>query len=206
MFAAAQSEEGKRRVPTARRYSRVHLWSAVLGLVTLIAILAWVDGSLFELDVSVERMERLIESWGPLAALASIGLMVLHSFVPFPAEVLAVANGMLFGPIWGTVISWVGAMLGAWLAFGLARLLGQPFVQATISERHRTVLDGWSERRGGIALLVSRLIPVISFNLINYAAGLTRISWWTFTWATALGILPITIAMVLAGAGIVHLF
>ena len=40
-------------------------------------------------------------------------LMVLHSFVPFPAEFVAMANGMLYGPIWGTVITWSGAMLGA---------------------------------------------------------------------------------------------
>ena len=43
---------------------------------------------------------------------------------------------------------------------------------------------------------------MISFNLINYAAGLTTISWWTFTWATALGILPLTCLMVLMGDGI----
>jgi uncharacterized membrane protein YdjX (TVP38/TMEM64 family) len=42
-------------------------------------------------------------------------------------------------------------------------------------------------------------VPVISFNLINYAAGLTAISWWTFTWATALGILPLTVLMVVMG-------
>jgi uncharacterized membrane protein YdjX (TVP38/TMEM64 family) len=42
-------------------------------------------------------------------------------------------------------------------------------------------------------------VPVISFNLINYAAGLTAISWWTFIWATGLGILPLTFLMVLMG-------
>jgi len=45
---------------------------------------------------------------------------------------------------------------------------------------------------------------VISFNLINYAAGLTTISWWTFTWATALGILPLTCLMVLMEVKNVH--
>ena len=46
---------------------------------------------------------------------------------------------------------------------------------------------------------MGRLIPVISFNLINYAAGLTRISWWTFAWATGVGILPLTVLMVVMG-------
>ena len=51
-------------------------------------------------------------------------------------------------------------------------------------------------------LFLSRFVPVISFNLINYAAGLTAISWWTFTWATGLGILPLTFLMVLMGSGL----
>jgi uncharacterized membrane protein YdjX (TVP38/TMEM64 family) len=51
-------------------------------------------------------------------------------------------------------------------------------------------------------LFVSRFVPVISFNLINYAAGLTAISWWTFVWATGLGILPLTFLMVLMGDGL----
>jgi uncharacterized membrane protein YdjX (TVP38/TMEM64 family) len=128
--------------------------------------------------------------------------MILHSFIPFPAEILAMANGMLYGPLWGTVITWTGAMLGAYLAFGLARWLGRPFVLARVGERRRVVVDRWAAEQGGPALLFSRLLPVISFNLINYAAGLTTISWWTFTWATALGILPLTCLMVLMGDGI----
>jgi uncharacterized membrane protein YdjX (TVP38/TMEM64 family) len=47
--------------------------------------------------------------------------------------------------------------------------------------------------------LVLRLIPVVAFNLVNYAAGLARISWWTFTWTTALGILPAVVLLVVLG-------
>ena len=42
----------------------------------------------------------------------------------------------------------------------------------------------------------ARLVPVISFNLINYAAGILHVSWWRFLWTTSLGILPITVASV----------
>ena len=48
-------------------------------------------------------------------------------------------------------------------------------------------------------MFFSRFIPLIAFNLVNYAAGLTRISWWTFTWATGIGILPFTVLMVMMG-------
>jgi uncharacterized membrane protein YdjX (TVP38/TMEM64 family) len=184
---------------------RAH-WLLGLGALLALGLVLGLSAWLLRFEDPVHQMERLIEAWGPFAGLASIGLMIAHSFVPFPAEMLALANGMLFGAVWGTIITWTGAMLGAYLAFGLARVLGRPFVEGVIPERHRDTIESWSERRGGLALFLSRLIPVISFNLINYAAGLTTISWWTFTWATGLGILPITLAAVLTGAGILHVF
>ena len=150
-------------------------------------------------ELSVEAVERTIESWGMWGVAGAILLMVLHSFVPFPAEIVAMANGMLYGLFWGTVITWTGAMLGAFLAFGLARWLGPPFVRAMVAQRHHEQLDEWVARQGGGMLFLSRFVPVISFNLINYAAGLTAISWWTFTWATGLGILPLTCLMVVMG-------
>ncbi len=150
-------------------------------------------------EYSTEAVERLILSWGAWGVIGSIGLMIIHSFVPFPAEILAIANGMIYGPVWGSLVTWIGAMLGAYLAFGLARCLGRPLVLHLVTRRKLQSIDVWTETRGGITLLVSRLIPMIAFNLINYAAGLTRISWWTFTWATGLGILPITILMAVLG-------
>ena len=67
---------------------------------------------------SAKAIEDTIQSWGAWGVFASIGLMILHSFLPFPAEFLAIANGMVYGPLWGTAITWTGAMLGAFLAFG----------------------------------------------------------------------------------------
>ena len=148
---------------------------------------------------SAKAIENTIQSWGAWGVLASIGLMILHSFVPFPAEFLAIANGMVYGPLWGTVITWSGAMLGGFLAFGLARALGRPFVAMMVARKDWTVLDEWAAIRGGRLVLISRFIPVIAFNLVNYAAGLTRISWWTFAWATGIGILPMTTLMVVMG-------
>ena len=139
---------------------------------------------------------RSLGAWGPFA---SIGLMIMHSFVPFPAEFLTIANGMVFGPFWGVVITWGGAMLGAYASFGLTRLYGRPFVAKKVNPSKLKKLDLWVQQQGAISLLLSRFIPLISFNLINYGAGLTKISWWTFTWTTGIGILPFTIIMVTMG-------
>jgi uncharacterized membrane protein YdjX (TVP38/TMEM64 family) len=171
--------------------------AGILAVLFLVALsLGW------NLGISVQDIEDTILSWGPWGVAGSIGLMVLHSFLPFPAEFLALANGMVYGPVWGIAITWIGAMLGAFAAFGLARWLGRPFVARMVARRDWRVLDDWAARQGGGMVLIARFIPVIAFNLVNYAAGLTRISWWTFTWSTGIGILPMTALMVIMGDNI----
>jgi uncharacterized membrane protein YdjX (TVP38/TMEM64 family) len=158
-----------------------------------------VEQAAARLDLSVEGIERIVEAWGAWAPAASIALMILHSFVPFPAELIAIANGMLFGPVWGTIVTWIGAMLGAALAFGLARRYGRPLVDRLVARKAWVGTETWRSCCDAPTLLLARLVPVISFNLINYAAGVVGVSWWRFLWTTGLGILPITVASVVLG-------
>lgn len=192
--------------PEPARERRVEGRTAALaaaGLAVLLAAAAvagwlWLRARGVDLaSMSTADVEAMVRSWGPWTWLGSIALMVLHSFVPLPAEIIALANGMLFGPWWGVVITWVGAMLGAILAYGLARALGRPAVRGLLPARHWAKLDAIPVRAG--PLLVIRLMPVISFNLVNYAAGLLGVPWWRFLWTTALGILPIAVTMVVLG-------
>jgi len=88
-------------------------------------------------------------AWGPLG---SIGLMITHSFVPFPAEFLAISNGMVFGPFWGVVFTWIGAMLGAYASFGLTRLYGRPFVARRVNSAQLEKVDRWVQHQGTISL------------------------------------------------------
>lgn len=183
------------------RGRRLH---AATAITVTLAIVGCAALGLFIIDemegeISVKAFEDVILSWGHWGVLASIGLMVIHSFVPFPAELVALANGMLYGPFWGTVITWVGAMLGAFLAFALSRAFGRPFVEAMVARRHWQRLDDWTGVHAAEMVFLARFLPVISFNLVNYAAGLMRISWWTFGWTTGLGILPMTVLMAAVG-------
>lgn len=184
--------------PGTRRW----LWllaGAIAAAVSLAGLLhfgpahEWVSG------LSAESAKREFARLGDWGIAASIGLMILHSFLPFPAEVVAVANGMFYGPALGAVITWIGAMLGALTAFGLTRTFGQPFVLAMLAESNRARLDYWVTRHGARLIFSARLVPFIAFNVINYAAGLTGVSWWTFSWSTGLGIVPLTIVCSVAG-------
>lgn len=149
---------------------------------------------------SAAAMADWLRSSGVWAPLIVIALMVLHSFIPFPAEILALCAGAVFGTVMGSALIWFGAMLGALVAFGLARHLGREAVEGWLSEARAAELRRWAGDHGAMTLLAARLVPVIAFNLINYAAGLTPVRLWTFTWTTALGILPVTVLSCWLGA------
>ena len=182
---------------------RSRLFFLIVALLLLGLCYAAYVGAVPGFMLSMHAVADYIHSWGTWSAVVAVLLMVLHCFIPFPAEFVGMANGMLFGPVWGVAVTWIGAMLGAWLAFGLARTLGRPFLCHVLRPSRLATLDRLVAQGGASTLLFSRFVPVISFNLINYAAGLTAMSWWSFTWATALGILPLTVLVVLAGDGLV---
>ncbi len=185
----------------SRRPIVVYLAAAFMVVSAVSAFVSFLFPSPWSASIggTLDDTVALIRSWGAWGMAGSIGLMVAHSFVPFPAELLGIANGMVFGPVVGAVVTWIGAMLGAFAAFGAVRLIGQPFVRRMLSDAQRQELATWSRERGGRSLLVARLIPVIAFNLLNYAAALTSISWWTFAWATGIGVLPLTILLSVLG-------
>lgn len=181
----------------------------VLGLVLVAVVVIAVTGAIFVVHevgggVSDAEIERFIKSWGAASAVASVFLMAVHAFVPFPAEFVAFANGMLFGLLWGSVVTWLGAMIGAALSFGLARRFGQPLLRGAIAARRWEAMRDWIGRRGTVALLGARLLPVLSFNLVSMAAGFAGVGWWPFLWTTGVGILPMTVAMALLGAGVLQ--
>lgn len=172
-------------------------WLAALALALL---MGWtLRSGIFVLDEGVEGLAQWIRDQGALGVAASIALMTAHSFLPFPSEILTLANGVVYGPLWGTVISWVGAMSGAAVAFAVGRALGAPVLARLLKPAHSARFARWSQARSAPALLVARLIPLIAFNLINYSAAIARVPWWTFLWTTGVGILPATILLCTVG-------
>ena len=193
--------------PSREPGKRYPAWlSAVMPLVFLVLALSagfvlWrMDGHwLAGFQTTAAGLEALVRRWGAWGPLASILLMVLHAFLPFPAEAVAFANGMLFGLWLGTLLTWTGAMIGAGLSYVVARWLGAWTMAHLVPVRHRARLTGMSQHLGVGPLLLVRLIPVISFNLVNYAAGLADVRPLRFFWTTGLGILPLTFLNVLLG-------
>jgi uncharacterized membrane protein YdjX (TVP38/TMEM64 family) len=152
---------------------------------------------------SIEQVVVIMRSWGIAAPVLSILLMMFQSIAaPIPAFLISAANGIIFGIVWGSFISWLGAMLGAFLSFFLARYFGEKFVRKMIKkERLWDKVDSISSRQGFKVVLVARLLPIVSFDFISYAAGLSSIKVASFLVSTGIGMLPGTVAYTALGSG-----
>ena len=93
-------------------------------------------------------------------------------------------------------------MVGAVICFYLARWFGRPLVERMVGAKALNLSDRFFDRYGRYAVLIARLIPVVSFDLISYAGGLTNMTLWQFFWATGLGQLPATIIYSILGQNI----
>ncbi|MGI9050993.1 MAG: TVP38/TMEM64 family protein [Rubrobacteraceae bacterium] len=185
--------------PRTIRWVRFALGVAVLaafGLAYLLSV-----GFRSEVDRAVAILGRgdvaglkdYILSFGVWAPIVSALLMVLQALVaPLPAFVLSFANGLAFGTFWGGMLSLVSASLAAAVSFWIARLLGRGPVEALVGRAHLGAADRWFLRWGAYAILVARLVPVVSFDVVSYAAGLTRLGFWRFMLATVVGMAPAT--------------
>lgn len=172
--------------------------SMVLALAGL-GLLCWYLGT----RITPQKLQALLESWGSWAAIGYIGLFTLLPAFFFPVAVLALAGGVLFGLWWGSVYTFLGAILNCSLMFWMARNLGRKQIEALIEKRLSPV---WQEkirslegRTGFLVLILLRLIPAVPYNLINYAFGLTAMPFRVYLLGSALGIIPGTLAFINIG-------
>lgn len=125
-------------------------------------------------------------AWGPLLF---IGSYAVATVVWFPGSLLTLAGGALFGPLWGTLYSLSGATLGASAAFAIARYLASDWVAQRAGGRTRQLAEG-VEKEGWRFVAFVRLVPLLPFNLLNYALGLTRIRFADYAIASFVCMLP----------------
>lgn len=145
-------------------------------------------------EADLNAVRNYIRSFGIWAPAVSALLMLLQSIIaPLPSFVLTLANGFLFGPLWGFLLSWSSSLVAAMICFTISRGLGRTWVERWASPQALTLIDDFFARYGPWTVLIARLLPFISFDLVSYAAGLTATSVRGFTFATAVGMLPATL-------------
>lgn len=156
----------------------------------------------FSSGVTGDRLRAYVAGWGPWAPAASILVMVLQTFLPFPADPLIMANGAVFGLWEGVAVSVAGAVLSGCVAFGLGRRLGRAAALRVVPARVIDWVDGVARDGRWLAVLALQFLPVIPFSVLNFLLGLTPLSWPTFLWTLAASILPADVVLVALGRSV----
>jgi uncharacterized membrane protein YdjX (TVP38/TMEM64 family) len=171
------------------RFHRAVLWQ-LAGLALGVGVF-WLLARQFPVVEYITRAQHAIsrmEVWGgvlyPLLQAACNVLLL-------PGGVLAIGSGLFFGLWWGTVLNIVGNVLGAAIAFGLARLIGRRWLVARLLREPRwAALDRAIERHGWKIIFLTQVHPLFPSSLLNYLYGVTRIRFGTCLLWIALGQAP----------------
>jgi len=150
--------------------------------------------------------ERIL-GFGVWAGALYVLLYVVATVAFIPGTPFTVAGGAVFGPVFGTLYTVIGATIGATLAFVLARFLGRGFVGGMESEKFKKLMkyDKKMEENGLGTVLLLRFVPLFPFNGLNFALGLTRVSFKDYFLGTLFGIIPGTFAYTYFGDSITSL-
>ena len=177
--------------------------AVIAGTVAALALLAWSGWALHDAGyLSRAGLVAVADRSGAWAPLLVIGAMILAVVIgPIPTIPISIASGVVFGAGAGFAYATLGALLGAWISFRIARALGQPMMGRFLGG-HAAFCTACSTRLLFWVVLAARLFPVVSFAAVSYGAGLTAMRALPFLLATAIGMTPMTVLYVAVGAAV----
>jgi uncharacterized membrane protein YdjX (TVP38/TMEM64 family) len=166
--------------------------AALIAYFAIPSVHSWVNNVVVMFQTgNFDDMRDFIAKYGKWAMLVSALLMIFQSIAaPLPAFFITLTNANLFGWWQGCILSWVSSMIGASMCFWIARILGRDIVEKICTKGALLQIEDFFAKYGKRCILVARLLPFISFDVVSYAAGLTAMDFWGFFVATGLGQLP----------------
>ncbi|MFM7038005.1 MAG: TVP38/TMEM64 family protein [Planctomycetaceae bacterium] len=178
-------------------------WPRYLAAIAIPALLMLIAWCLLQFPISqwretsaaaqrVRILQDYFRGFGPGAPIAYLLFVTIEVVVaPIPGLLLYAPGGLIFGAIPGGLLALAGNVLGAGISCLLARRLGRRLVQDADSVGRLKTLQGRLSRHGFWVILLLRLNPLTSSDLVSWAAGLSQIPLWTVMSATALGMAPL---------------
>ena len=168
--------------------------AVVSGLVCLLGPLLGGGGEFLngiKVQGNIHRLKTLILFFGFWAPLISAFLMVAQSVVLFlPAFPIFMVNALVFGPFYGLLLSWSSAAIGSMVCFSIAKTLGRPVVERLVKKNHLETADRVLKKYEKYVILLFGFVPVVSFDVISYAAGLTLLGHWEFLFLVCIAQVP----------------
>lgn len=152
-----------------------------------------------------ERLMDFLSSWEERSPIIFIAISSIRPVFLFPTSILIIASGILYGKILGTLYGVAGSTLGAVVAYFFSRMLGSDFVQLIFGARLHQ-MESILSAQGLRIIFILRLIPVVPFDLVNYASGLVRVNFLQYVGGTFLGLIPATFAYTFLGESLKKLY
>jgi uncharacterized membrane protein YdjX (TVP38/TMEM64 family) len=140
-----------------------------------------------------------LKGLGVAGPLLIVALALIHAVVIYPAEIVDAAAGFVYGFFPALALVTVGWMLSGFLCYAVGRSVARPLLDRWFGAARFERIEAMVERGGPILLISVRLIPIVPFSLVCYAAGAARVPPWRFAWTTVVGYLPITALSVYFG-------
>ena len=187
-----------------KEYIRRKRWLAGISLAVLavLAVLATVFvGGWMKNIGSGENFRDYIQSFGPVGWLVLLGLQIMQVFIAmFPGEVLETGAGYAFGPLWGTVICYMGLAIATTLAFLLTRRFGVKLVEVFVSrEKINDLKFLREERQRNLLVFALFFIPGTPKDMMTYLVALTNMKLGTFLIISMVARLPSLLSSTVGG-------
>jgi uncharacterized membrane protein YdjX (TVP38/TMEM64 family) len=174
--------------------------AGIAVLATLVfAVPALHDATVAAIHGDTAEVRHQVDRLGVAGPLLIVALTLLHAVVFYPAEIVDAAAGFAYGFLPALALTLTGWLLSGLLCFAIGRSVARPLLDRWLGAARFERTEATIERGGVTLLLAVRLLPIVPFSLVCYAAGAARVPAWRFTWTTALGYLPITALAVYFG-------
>lgn len=168
-----------------------------LGVFALLfTAITW--GVLNKDSINTANLQSIIENAGVAAPLLFMLIYIISTVFFLPGSILTLLGGALFGPLFGTFYSLTAATIGAMASFLISRYLASDWVNKKAAGRTQQLISG-VENEGWRFVAFTRLVPLFPFNLLNYALGLTKISFSQYSIATYIFMFPGALAYTYLG-------
>ena len=172
---------------------RIALYAAAVGIVFGIAV---ATGSL----PSADEVRDFGNDLGPLAPFLYVPLFVLANFI-VAWIILAGAAGLLFGTAAGTPLALAGVTLAALAQMAVSRRLAGEH-RGKLLPRRTKQIENFLTENGAVAVMESRIVPMLPYGLVNYSAGLTHLSYRDMALGTVIGAAPKVFAYTALGGSL----
>jgi uncharacterized membrane protein YdjX (TVP38/TMEM64 family) len=187
----------------APRPSLAAIWLTLGGIAAMAALVLAIPDLRGSFEAALRGdtadVRSHVDSLGLAGPLLILALAIAHAVVFYPAEIVDAAAGFAYGFFPALVLMMGGWLLSGLVCWAIGRSVARPLLDRWLGGERFERTEASIERGGATLLLAVRLIPILPFSLVSYAAGAARVPLWRFAWTTLVGYLPITALAVYFG-------